>query len=514
MTTTITPIRQPGNAVDPAATPVNSLLDSSFVTWSAVFLLLFLVCSVAEDLRLRMWNDEIVTLYVARQGSPSEIVKATREGMDATPPLYPMLVSAILPIVRPDALAVRLPSTLGFAAMLLCVLLFCRRRMPAIYGFIAALLTALACSFYATEGRCYGMVLGCAAGALVCWQAAAERTPRAPWLTMLALCLALATALHYYSLFLLVPLALAEFVRWRRSRKPDFAVLGAMLPALVVLALHYPLIAAGRKYLSHFWTPGAVSWRQVPQFYLEFGLFAAGVILVGFIALAMTSGAPAEQSVRRPVLPRYEWVAVVTLALMPVLVIAISSFTTHIFLARYTLWAAIGVAVASTWLLWITSCRQPLAGTLVLGALLLIVAAGQFRSLREPPLLRQGETVRRELQFVPEGTQPIVVGYDHAFMELSYYAEPRLRARLVYPLSRSLELRYNGSDLDYLLLSAVRRRTQLHIVELDEFLKANHAFILASVPKDYLPQYLATAGYRLVAINPEAAPGLYEVEAP
>ena len=107
---------------------IDSAAERHFWRCTLVFLLVFTACAIALDFRMKMWNDEVVTLYVAQQGSPAEIVAATKDGMDATPPLYPIMVAAILPVVRPDALAVRLLSTLGFAGMLLAVLAFCHRR--------------------------------------------------------------------------------------------------------------------------------------------------------------------------------------------------------------------------------------------------------------------------------------------------------------------------------------------------------------------------------------------------
>ena len=300
MTTLAILSRKSKGAFSRAGEHIDVALASHFWSYAAVFLLLFLTCSIAQDLRLKMWNDEIVTLYVSQQGTPIEIVKATKDGMDATPPLYPVIVSAIRPFVTQDALAVRLPSTLGFTVMLVFVLAFCRRRMPAADAFIAALLAALACGFYATEGRCYGLVLGCAAGALFSWQTITQRTPRIAWLIVLAVFLMLATALNYYSIFLLVPLAVGELVRWRRREKVDFAICAAMLPALATLILHYPLIMAGRRYLSHFWTPGLASWRQIPDFYLQFSLLPAGVVLVAFLAYAMNSDSSNPPSAVRP----------------------------------------------------------------------------------------------------------------------------------------------------------------------------------------------------------------------
>ncbi len=465
-------------------------LERHFWTYAIVFLTAFLACSVFGSLRIKMWNDELFTLYVARQAGPVEIVKAAMEGVDGAPPLYAILVSSVLPIVRQDALAVRLPATLGFCGMLLCVLAFCRRRMPAVYAFVAALIVCLSCGFYATEGRCYGLVLGCAASALLWWQIATERTTRILALILLGLSLMLMTALHYYSIFFLLPLAVAEAVRWRKLGRLDWAILGAMTPALGVLALHYPLIAAGRRFLPHFWLPGKASWRQIPDFYLSFALVPFCVFVVAVMVMGISSRRSPNREVREPILPAHEWTAIGALALMPIVVVAVAKCTTHVFMQRYALWAMIGLAILTAAFLCFFCSRTRPPALVALGLLAAILVVQQLPDFRREPVLREGEAIRRELQSLPDGPEPIVIGYDHVFMELSYYAEPRLRERLVYPLDRSLDLFYKGFDLDFLNLSALRRRTKLHIVDLDTFLAANSRFVIAAHPKDYLPRHL------------------------
>ena len=44
-------------------------------------------------------------------------------------------------------------------------------------------------------------------------------------------------------------------------------------------------------------------------------------------------------------LPRYEWVAIAALSLTPIVIIAVSIYTTHVFTFRYALWCVIGVAI-------------------------------------------------------------------------------------------------------------------------------------------------------------------------
>src|SRR6185369_10568255 len=110
------------------------------------------------------------------------------DGMDGAPPLYPIFVSALLPVIRNEALAVRLPSTLGYGAMVVCLLAFCRRRLPASYAMGAVVLASSACLDYSFEGRSYGLGLGFAAGVLLCWQSAVDHRRRGLSLSLLAIC--------------------------------------------------------------------------------------------------------------------------------------------------------------------------------------------------------------------------------------------------------------------------------------------------------------------------------------
>jgi hypothetical protein len=488
---------------------IDSWLERHFWRYTTIFLLLFLCYGLMQDLRLKMWYDELFTLYVARQGSPVEIVKAALDGVDATPPLYATIVSFFLPIVRHDAFAVRLASTLGFVAMLGCIVAFCYRRMPAIHAFLAALFAATACGFYATEGRAFGLVLGCAAAALLCWQRAVDKSPRLLAVTLLAVFLMLATALNYYSIFLLFPLGLAEIARWRERGRLDLAVSAAMASALAVLVLHLPFIRASQRFVGHFWS--TASWYQIPEFYLKFALIPIAAVLLAWLIRGF-SNSPSGPA--RLVLRRYEWVAITALSLTPIVIIAVSRYTTHVFTFRYALWCVIGIAILAAALIRVISSAQPRVALGFLVVLLAILVGQQAIAFREGTDLREAGALLRQLQSEPDGTEPIVVGYNHAFMELAYYSDPKLRNRIVYPLSQSLDKQYKGFDLDFFNLSALRSRTNLPIVNLDEFLQKNPRFVLAAHSKDYLPSYLQSVGYRLVALNPGQAPSIYEVEAP
>jgi hypothetical protein len=456
---------------------------------ASLFLLLFLACSIERDLRARMWFDELCTLYVAMLASPGAIVRATQDGCDGAPPLYAIVVHYMLPVIRNDALAVRLPATLGFCGMILGVLAFCRQRLPAPYAFAAAFLACYSVLYYATEGRCYGLVLGFSAGALFCWQKATESRPRILPLVFLAACLWLMVATHYLAIFFVVPLGLAELTRAWRSRKLDYAVLAAIVSSAFVLILHYPLIAATRRLLNHFWAPVRVG--EIRGFYSEhfspmLGFCLLALFLVIFLPQAQTSLRGATSQLRR-----HEWVAIATLSLMPPVVILTAMHTTHAYTPRYILWVVIGFGVLAAALVCVVVRGHVTVGLVLLGLVLGVLAREELAEVRRQPTLRSGEAILRALEKLPQSTEPVVISDGLVFLELSYYARPSLRERIVYSCSPELDLRYYGSDVVALSVLALSRHVKLSLQNYDAILAEYPRFVLATVPRDYLAWYLA-----------------------
>jgi hypothetical protein len=488
---------------------INASLEKHFWRWATLFTIIFLACSIARGLRTKFWFDELFTLYMAKLPSPQEIININ----DPSPPLYPIIAHWLLPIVHNDALAIRLPATLGYCVMILCLMAFCRRRLPAAFAFAASLLAFEPTLYYATEGRPYGVVLGCAAGALLCWQMAAQGRHRGWAITLLALCLALMVALHYYAIFFLVPLFLAEVVRWRTSGRVDSAIMAAMVPAPLVLGLHYVLLVAGQNYDTHFWAHASLG--QIAPFYERFLLPTLIMCGLAFCVAALVPGSSARQreNLQKANLPLHEWTAIAALVLMPPVVIVVSMYTTHAFVERYILWAAIGFALLGAACLSAAVRGRAAVGVALIGIAIVAIARLEIGPLLETPVLRTGETVRQELdKLARDGSEPIVVANAHMFMELSYYLGPPFRERLVFPLSRNLDLQYRGFDTDALTLGPLGQRGLIPVKPYDEILADNKRFLLAATKNDYLPQHLTAAGYRVTPIR--EATMLYQVQAP
>jgi hypothetical protein len=285
-----------------------------------------------------------------------------------------------------------------------------------------------------------------------------------------------------------------------------------MAPALLVLALHYPLIAASQRFQKHFWSPAV--WGGIPAFYSAHFVKMLKMCVPALGVLAMISTLSDNRRAKRPSLIPPEWVAAGAFSVMPLCVVVLSIYTTHMFVARYALWAVPGFAVLVAALLCWAARGHAAVGVSLLGLLVAVAAFVEVGALRARPVLRMGEVVRQALASLPDGAEPIVVADTHVFMELSYYSERRIRERLIYAISRDLELRYTGSDTGSLVLSALSHRTTLHIVAYDAVLAAHPRFVLAALPQNYLPLHLVKAGCRVVPIGSSTAPVLYEVESP
>jgi len=487
----------------------NTYLEKHFWPLVSLFTIIFLACSIARDLRTKLWFDELFTLYLAKLASPLDIINFN----DTSPPLYPIIVHWLLPIVGNDALAVRLPATLGYCVMMVCLWVFCRRRLPAAFAFAASLLTFERALYFATDGRAYGLVLGCAAGALLCWQIAAEGHRRGLVITLLAFCSALMVALHDYAIFFLVPLFLAEVVRWRASGKVDFGILAAMVPAPFVLGMHYALLATGQDYETHFWAQPSLG--AIAPFYARFLLPPLILGGLAFCVVALFAGPSAHQSesMQRAALPLHEWTAVAALVVIPPVVIVASMYTTHAFIERYILWTVIGFAVLGAAGLSAAVGGRAAVGLALIGITIASIARLEIGPLLEMPVLRTAEGMRQELATMASNvSEPIVVANAHAFMELSYYLDPPLRERLVFPLSRDLDLKYRGFDTDALTLGPLGQRGQIPVKAYGEILAENKRFLLVATQNDYLPQHLTAAGYRVTPIR--EATMLYQVQAP
>ena len=386
----------------------DSILEVNF--WPVVTALTALLFAIllTTDFKLKLWGDELIGLYVARSPGFRQIAAMTMAGADGTPPLYNAIVHSVLPYSPSEALAVRLPSTIGFCVMIVALSGYARRWLPAAYALIAGLLAGAMTIDYGSEGRSYGLILGFAAVSLLLWSLAAEGRRRSVTLPLLAVCIAVMAALHYYTIFFPVCLLLAQLDHGRVKRRFDFPLAIVLLaPALIVIAVHYPFIAAARPYMAHYWSrPSISSILSSYTLFLKWpvALFVAAMLTVTFIF--RSEGPPSRAATSVP--PR-EVTALLLIALAPVGVVAMSMMITHVFTYRYVLWSAIGIALLSALALRLFARQNPVIGVILILVLIAGISAPEIRHAHNWSRLREGDVLLAAFSNLPNGDDPIIL---------------------------------------------------------------------------------------------------------
>jgi hypothetical protein len=274
-----------------ASLPVRLALLVS--AWAALYGATTLVLAT----RRHLWFDELVTYYVVRQPSVGDVLDVLRSGAEPLPPLFYLVTRGSTELFGDGPVGMRLPGLLGFLLACVCVFAFVARRSTPLHGVIAMFVPLVTATYgFAVEARPYGLYLGFAAAALLCWQLRADGTGGLAAAVGLGCFLALATASHYYAVFVLVPILLGEAVRSRARRQLDLSVLVALAAAFVPLLLAAPFLRAAHGLSATFWAKphldSAIDWfgwllrsPAIPRDRLSVGEATAFVVVSLLVAL-------------------------------------------------------------------------------------------------------------------------------------------------------------------------------------------------------------------------------------
>ena len=413
-----------------------------------VALYLLAVGSLAA--RAPLWNDELYTWYFAQLPTMADVWDKLGTGVEQIPPLYYVVVRGSLALFGDDALALRVPSILGFLLAVGCLFVVVARRTTAWYGLVASLVPLATGAFtYAWEARPYALVVGFAASAVLSQQLHADGVRPRLTAVLLAASLAAATAMHYYGVLAVFPIALAEIVRARERRRLDWAVVGALFAPLVPIAVSTPLLLEARRYAGAFWTDfDAGSAADFFVFLLRAEVFSASRVPtwlgVGFAVLVL--GGALVVVLRRPRFAQAEVAAGIGFTLLPAVGVLVATLVTGAYVERYVLAAVIGPA-----LLVPLALSRLSRGSRAIGITAAAVLAAWFGVLFQYWHRDIGVDLDRRDRLVAfledraPATGDIAVAHPHDYLELAYYAPPALAARLVRLSDPELALRYTDN---------------------------------------------------------------------
>lgn len=467
--------------------------------WILFLLTVFYATGAIRHARSKpLWYDEIITTIAASAHTGSATIEAARQ-TDINPPLPHLLIHYTMQWVSTPEIGARIPSIVGFWIFCLCLYRFIYRRAGIFYAFAALLLPVVTSAYqYSVEARGYGPLLAFAGIALVAWQEAADRAKL--WaVSALAVSLAAATMCHYFAVLLYLPLAGGEAFRWFRERKfapgiwVAFAAGGAPLLWRIGAVIH-----GSTRLTAHTWSP------PYPEQVLEFwqaGLQDALPFVVAFLAfLALTTvsggGRREPEAAETAVVLSHELMACVLFLAIPLVAVMGALLVTHMFTARYALFALAGFVCLAPLLLAQLAGGRTLPGFLMAGVLMLGLGVTTLRVPHEQDPFRQEPLLARALQ-----SGEVVIPDGQLFLQMWKYAPPALKSHLVFLADNTFAVKYMGFDTIDDGLRALRPWSSVRVLEYRDWVTPGREFLVYQNtfrPGWLVPEILAEEGQAIV----------------
>jgi Dolichyl-phosphate-mannose-protein mannosyltransferase len=465
-----------------------------------------------------MWQDELYTWNIARLPGARAIWDVLHAGADQNLPLSHLSVRVSHSLFGPGELATRLPALTGFWIMLLCLYVFLRRRLPLPYALVGTLFPMLTFAWqYAFEARAYGILLGCAAAALLAWQTAAEDRMRPVALALLALALAVALGSHYGALQLAIPLGAGEIVRSLHRRRVDVPVWIAFGAASLVTLMYPGLLAPTANWDLHGLQPTV---SAIGGFYGAAFRTAVAPLIAGAVAVYVAGRDRVTPGSGELKLPVHETAALVGFVLAPGVYFMTGLASNHfVFANRHGVLVVIGAAGWAAILLFRLMAASRRAGTvfvLSIAGWLALSRAKEALAERRPPAVQVAQENPLLARALADG-RPVVIANQQLLMQADHYL-PAEAGRAWYLMDWDAGRHYLEQDEANQLTSRAARYLPLkaHVELFDRFTQRNPHFLLHTDERfqQWLYDLLLRRGWKLTVLSRIGAESLIEVSAP
>lgn len=502
---------------------------------TAAFLILLLYSAFRSFFKAAtrpLWFDELLTSIVARQPTISSLWRALAHCVDSQPPPYYLLQRFFGHLVSNEQIAFRIASILGFCVMQWCLFVFLKKRHDISIAFVACLLPLMTTLFatYSVEARPYALEIAFLAIALVAYQRAS--TPF--WVFVLALSLMAAESTHYYALFVVASLFVAEGSYFLKTRSFRIGVWIALCSGLLPLVIFWPLLSHFKEcYGAHVWygtatlvgtlkiygwlfgvstaAPGAAPWTTLVILLLPAAILL-GVGMLLFRSLRAKTGEHATFHLD---------ILVAGILLTPLVMLFATKLNHTGLIPRYLLPTILGVALGAGYGLSLLSKKVVgLVGVLLLFCIA-IQEVGFWFSYYEAYQLGlntqpYGVTL---IQSAGHSELPVVVSEGHDYLELNHYAPRAVGQRLVFVAAPDAAIAHNRTDTNDRNLLILRDFAPLRVIEYAKLRDARIEFLLYSDPTlendpDWFVAWLSTEGWSLHELKSDGHATVFLVEPP
>ena len=500
--------------------PVNEDRISKISIFLLVLLVVYVIIrGLAGAATKTLWYDELITLSVSSQGSLSKIWQALASGVDGQPPGFHLVETGTTSLIQNRHIALRLPSVLAFAAVLICIFAYLKKRSGPVIALLCSLLCLSTVLFerYAIEARPYCLEVACFAIALVCYQ----RT----WSILLGLCFVVAQTFHHYSLFAMMPFGMAEFVYLLRTRRFRWPLWLALIVGPLPLAAFWPLLSRIRDlYGAHLFEQYGL--RSLPATYGAFFLTDSGYGAAVVAVCALGVLATRFQFPRNldPVIPNdrdsdiAEGTLLLGLIALPPIVYLIMKVMHGGMRDSYVLVAILGLCISIGCVL----SQARLWGVAVFAVFLLTdVGLREFKFWESAhsfhyvnPSLGLAEFIRDA--GYGESKLPIVFASGMIYVPMAHYAPGPLFRKMFYLTDEGKQLTYQRADTFDKHVKILSLYEPLQIRDYQDFTAEHPVFLLYGEDPGYgntwLAEYLTREGYSVQALAVDPTRKLFLVD--
>jgi membrane-associated HD superfamily phosphohydrolase len=336
---------------------------------------------------------------------------------------------------------------------------------------------------------------------LLLWDLAVSTTHRSWILVGIAISSVGLLSSHVLAPLSLLPFLIAELVRFRRRRQPDYPLWTALFLPLVLVICYLPLF---NSYQTIAYYPFAfqASLLKVASFYWNTlrGVFWC-LLIAGFSGVIAARGRRAERPLEWS---RPEMVLFTAIAIVPVLLDLIMMLDRAPFWGRYGITSAVALYFVAALILTLLVGRVARAGFVaVISAGLLLatqkIAIPAHNQMIHPAPVNAAALARARPDL------SIVVASGLTFVEMGQYESPVLCARLFYLRDRSAAIRFAHATI-FEDLADFQKEFKLpgNVESYSRFVQDHPDFLVFGTfnyPEDWLLRKLSADGAQIVPIG-------------